>query len=81
MTKENKRSAEKLPFETIAAAAQGDTDALGTILKYYEGYIAKLSTRIVHDEYGNSFPYVDEELRNRLKIRLIARTLMFNATI
>lgn len=66
-----------LPFEVIAAATQGDTLALCKVLEHYDGYIAKLSTRIVRDEYGNSFPYVDEEIRNRLKVRLIARTLAF----
>ncbi len=66
-----------LPFETIAAAAHGDTDAMCAILKHYEGYIATLSTRTLRDENGNKYSYVDEEMRNRLKVRLIARTLNF----
>lgn len=78
MTKENKGTAKLLPFEVIAAAAQGDTNALCKVVEHYDGYIAKLCTRNLRDEYGNIYPYVDEELRNRLKIRLIARTLMFN---
>lgn len=78
MTNESSKTAEILPFEVIAAATQGDTDALCKVLEHYDGYIAKLSMRIVRDEYGNSFLYVDEEMRNRLKVRLIARTLAFN---
>ena len=78
MTKENSKTVEMLPFEVIAAATQGDTDALCKELEHYDGYIAKLSTRIARDEYGNSFLFVDEEMRNRLKVRLIARTLAFN---
>ena len=78
MTKENSKTVEMLPLEVIAAATQGDTDALCKVLEHYDGYIAKLSTRIARDEYGNSFLFVDEEMRNRLKVRLIARTLAFN---
>lgn len=71
--------AEMLPFEVIAAATQGDTNAMCKVIEHYDGYIAKLCTRTLRDEYGNTIPYVDEEMRNRLKIRLITRTLMFKA--
>lgn len=36
---------------------------------------------MVRDEYGNCFPFVDEKMRNRLKVRLIFRTLTFNITV
>lgn len=38
----------------------------------------KLCTRTLRDENGNTYSYIDEEMCNRLKIRLIARTLAFN---
>lgn len=41
MTKENNRKATMLPFEVIAAATQGDIDALCKVLEHYDGYIAK----------------------------------------
>ena len=66
-----------LPFPVISAAANGDTNAMCTILKHYEGYIAKLCTRTLKDDNGNTYPYVDEEMRNRLQVRLITRTLAF----
>lgn len=75
-----KAKSEMFPFEVISAAMQGNTDALCKVLEHYDGYIAKLCTRLVRDEYGNSYPMVDEEMRNRLKIRLIARTLAFKTT-
>lgn len=78
MTNTSNKSENLLPWGVIAAAANGDTDAICAILKHYEGYIAKLSTRTLRDEDGNTYLYVDEEIRNRLKIRLIARTLAFN---
>ena len=78
MTNTSNKAENLLPFKVIAAATNGDTDAICAILKHYEGYIAKLSTRTLRDEDGNTYLYVDEEMRNRLKIRLIARTLAFN---
>ena len=66
-----------LPFPVISAAANGNAEAMCAVLKHYEGYIAKLCTRTLKDEAGNSYSYVDEEMRNRLQVRLIARTLAF----
>ena len=66
-----------LPFHVIAAASGGDADAMCTVLKHYDGYIAKLCTRTMRDNDGNTYAYIDEEMRNRLKIRLITRTLSF----
>lgn len=66
-----------LPYPVIAAAASGNINALYQILHHYDGYIAKLSTRIVKGADGKVHCYVDEEMRNRLQIRLITRTLKF----
>ena len=46
-----------LPRDTIQAATQGEPDAVATVLRHYEGYIAKLSTRCLFDEYGNTYPF------------------------
>lgn len=81
MNKKKNYNVEMLPFEVIVAAKQGDTLALCKVLEHYDGYIARLCTRMVRDEYGNCFPFVDEEMRNRLKVRLIFRTLTFNITV
>ena len=31
-----------IPYVTIQAASQGDADAINTVLRHYEGYIARL---------------------------------------
>lgn len=41
-----------LPFHIIKAASEGDVSAINTVLKHYEGYIIKLSTRKLYDESG-----------------------------
>lgn len=66
-----------LPFPTIEAAAHGNTEALCAILQHYDGYINSLCTRTLRDEAGNKYCYVDEEMKHRLQVRLITRTLAF----
>ena len=58
-----RKSENLLPFPVISAAANGDTTAMCAILKHYEGYIAKLCTRTLKDDAGNTYSYVDEEMR------------------
>lgn len=67
---------ELLPFDVILAATQGDTSALRKVVEHYDGYIAKLCMRSSRGKNGD-FYYVDEEMRNRLKMRLVERTLKF----
>ena len=66
-----------LPYPVIVAATGGDIEAINTVLKHYEGYIAVLSTRELYDEYGNPHMCVDEELRRRMETKLIAGILTF----
>jgi len=67
----------KISFPVIAAAVNGDVDAINAVLKRYEGYIARLSTRMLHDADGNSYMVVDEEMRRRLETKLITKILKF----
>lgn len=66
-----------LPIEVIRSASSGDVKAIQKVLKHYEGYIAKLATRKLYDEYGNSYYCVDETLRRRLETKLITKVLDF----
>ena len=78
---QNSKQTEKrslLPFHIIKAASEGDAEAIQAVLKHYESYIAKLSTRKMYDEFGQAHYCVDETLRRRLETKLIAKTLAFN---
>ncbi len=66
-----------ISFPVIAAAVNGDVDAINAVLKRYEGYIARLSTRMLYDSDGNSYMVVDEEMRRRLETKLITKILKF----
>ena len=68
-----------IPYATIRAASQGDADAINTDLQHYEGYIARLSLRPMRNSYGCTRLCVDEFMRRRLEIKLIAGILSFQA--
>ena len=76
--KNRTRNNRLLSYPIIALAASGDVDAINAVLKYYEGYIAALSTRQLLDESGNPHLCVDEALRRRLETKLITKILTFN---
>ena len=67
-----------LPYPVIAAAVQGDPDAVNMVIRHYSGYIAALATRMSHDAHGNPYPQVDEDLRRRLETKLIIAILDFD---
>lgn len=67
-----------LPYTTIEAAAAGDVDAINTVLKHYERYIAALATRTLYDESGNPHLCVDEAMKRRLETKLITGILNFD---
>ena len=55
----------------IEAARAGDAGAVEQVLRYYEGYINKLCTRTLYDEYGYPHVCVDEYMKHLLEIKLI----------
>ncbi len=67
-----------LPFDVILAATKGDTNALHKVVEHYDSYIAKLCIRSFRGK-NSDYYCVDEEMRNRLKMRLVERTLKFRA--
>ena len=80
MSKHSKKPHSRLlPYNTIRAASGGDPDAMNAVLRHYEGYIARLSMRRLFDENGNTYLCVDEGMRRRLEIKLIAGVLAFRA--
>ena len=60
-----------IPVPVILAAENGDEDALAAVVAHYRKYIRALATRPLKDEYGNTYLYVDEDMRLRLETKLI----------
>ena len=66
-----------LPYPVIVAATRGDPEAMKMVMQHYEGYIASLSIRKLCDERGNTYYGIDEDIRDRLRSRLIRAVLNF----
>ena len=57
---------------TIAAASTGDPDAMAEVLRHFDGFISKLATRTFRDANNVSFSGVDQEMKERMQLKLIA---------
>lgn len=66
-----------LPYAVIQAATTGDPDAINAVLRHYSGYITSMSLRTLYDGQGNSYLCVDEDMRRKLEMKLIAGILAF----
>jgi hypothetical protein len=65
------------PLHVIKKAISGDVIAINTVLEHYEGYITKLCTQQLYDEYGNPHMVVDNDMREFLRTKLITKILDF----
>lgn len=65
------RQLTEIPRHVINGTVGGNAEDLAFILGYFSGYIKKLSTRTLKDEYGNEYLYVDETMRRRLESKLM----------
>ena len=66
-----------LPYPVTIAATKGDPEAMAIVVKHYESYIASLSMRKLRDERGNTYWGIDEDIRDRLRSRLMRAVLSF----
>lgn len=66
-----------LPYPVIIAATKGDPEAMNIVVQHYESYMASLSMRKLRDERGNTYWGIDEDIRDRLRSRLMRAVLSF----
>ena len=66
-----------LPYPVIIAATKGEPQAMNLVVHHYAGYIAHLSMRKLRDERGNTYYGTDEDIRDRLRSKLMQAVLMF----
>ena len=60
-----------LPLSVSNAARSGDAEAVERVLQHYDGYINKLCTRTLYDEYGYPYICLDEWMKHHLENKLI----------
>ena len=66
-----------LPYPVIIAASKGDPEAMQIVVHNYESYIATLSMRKLLDERDNTYYGIDEDIRDRLRSKLMRAVLSF----
>jgi len=66
-----------LPCPVIIAADKGNPEAMQIVVQHYESYIAYLSMRKLRDERGNAYWGMDEDIRDRLRSKLMQAVLSF----
>ena len=66
-----------LPYPVIIAADKGNPEAMQIVVHHYGSYIAYLSMRKLRDERGNSYWGIDEDIRDRLRSKLMQAVLSF----
>lgn len=66
-----------LPFVVIEEAKKNDSEAIGMVLRHFEGYIASKCKETREDGHGNTRSFVDEDLRYLAEIALYAAILQF----
>ena len=70
MKNPNYKGIELLPLSVIEAARAGDAGAVERVLQYYSGYMNKLCTRTLYDEYGQPHVCLDDGMKPQLEIKL-----------
>lgn len=78
MMKQNGNTSEQserglLPYVVIVAATKGDPEAMKMVVQHYEGYISWT----LKDERGNTYYGIDEDIRDRLRSKLMRAVLDF----
>jgi hypothetical protein len=68
-----------LPYPVIIAATKGDPDAMKAVVQHYESSIARMSMRKLRDQSGNTYWGIDEDIRDRLRSKLMLAVLSFRA--
>ena len=68
----NKSKYNKIPYETIVSAVNGDPIALNQIVTHFRGFTRSKCIRIIKDDEGNERQYVDEDMQERIEAKLIS---------
>lgn len=68
-------SSKNIPYEVIVAAHAGEDEALRCVLKHYKKQIDFAARRMLYDEYGNRYDYIDQDIRQNIETMLIQQII------
>lgn len=66
-----RKNIKDIPLFIIEDAVKGEPYALQFVLSHFHSYIKTLSTKVLEDEQGNKYYYVDEDMVSRLEAKLV----------
>ena len=67
-----------MPFALIVPAVNESVEAISAIVRHFEPYINSLVVKMLFDEHGDQYAYVDEEEKQLLEVKLIQEILKFD---
>jgi len=70
-----------IPYAVITPAIDGDPVAMTYILNQFDGYINRLASKTLFDGAGNTYTYVDQDLKRRLEVKLMVSILKFEINV
>ena len=70
-----------IPYAVIIPAVSGDSVAMTYILDHFEGYINRLASKTLFDGAGNTYTYVDQDVKRRLEVKLMISILKFEIDV
>ncbi len=70
-----KHENDRISYETILAAKNGDISAIKEILEHHDSYIDYYSQRTLFDMDGMPYTYFDEEIKSRIQAKLLFRIM------
>lgn len=70
-----------IPYEVITPAVGGDPVAMTYILDHFDGYLNRLASKTLFDGTGNTYTYVDQDVKRRLGVKLMVSVLKFEINV
>ena len=68
-------SSKHIPYAVIVAAHAGEDEALRYVLKHYKKQIDFAARRVLYDEFGNRYDYIDQDIRQNIETMLIQQII------
>lgn len=66
----------RISYQTILKAQRGEPEAAEHIIKHYASYIASVSKVTIYDYYGFPHSFVDKEMMQQIKNKLLFTTIL-----
>jgi len=71
-----------IPYIVIQSAVDNeDVIAMTHIMSHFDNYLNQLSRKTLYDTSGNAYIYMDPDIKQRLKMKLMLSILKFELSV